>query len=174
MATVFEDWLKDLKVISKLFGEYALISGLELNWKKVVVVPLDLADVETWRNEAAAQNAQWAAAQYGRSAKYLGFILGPGRDEKSWTGPLDKLQSRAKEWGQIGGGLLLTTLAYAVYMLPVLTFVGQLMPIPTNWEQIEQKVVNSLAPGPRDWCPTLVARNLRALGMPKEFEELRI
>ena len=120
LATVFEDWLKDLKVISKLFAEYALISGLELNWKKVVVVPLDLADVETWRNEAAAQNAQWAAAQYGRSAKYLGFILGPGRDEKSWTGPLEKLQSRAKEWGQIGGGLLLTTLAYAVYMLSLI------------------------------------------------------
>ena len=60
----------------------------------------------------------------GDAAKYLGFVLGPGARDLSWSKPLEKYVARSKLWGQAGLGLMLTMRAYATYIATVLLFVA--------------------------------------------------
>ncbi len=63
-----------------------------------------------------------------------------------------------------GAGLHLTTLAYAVYILPVVLFVAQL-DVPPN-------ALRKLFPGPGRWFRTADMVHLQQLGMPKSFPDL--
>ena len=94
---------------------------------------------------------------------------GPERGHTAYDEPLAKYRQRAKDWGAAGGGLALSTLTYAVYILRVILFVAQLDGLPTNWASVEQAALHNLLPGPASWFTVDAARGLQCLGLPKGF-----
>ena len=58
---------------------------------------------------------------------------------------------RARQWGKMGLGMLLSLQAYRVYISSVLQFVAQLEPLPPRFADVERSAVQALLPGPRAW-----------------------
>eukprot|EP00959_Pyramimonas_sp_CCMP1952_P312669 6544908-Pyramimonas_sp.AAC.1 len=79
----------------------------------------------------------WGGAGIAATAKYFGFGVRPGRGQRSWEKPLSKYLDRARQWGQIGAGALLTSQAYTVYVASVLLFFAQLDTFPLNFADFE-------------------------------------
>jgi hypothetical protein len=158
--------------VAKLFSEFETFSGLRLNLQKSVVVPLHLCDLTRVHDSIARKIAWMAGIKVAMHAKYLGFHLGPGRQAHTYDKPLQKYATRAAEWGQTGAGLHLTTVAYAVYILPVVLFVAQLDAPPEAWAATEATALRRLLPGPGCWVQPADVRGLKNSGMPKGIPDL--
>eukprot|EP00972_Heterocapsa_arctica_P054490 8029607-Heterocapsa_arctica.AAC.1 len=86
--SVLEDLFAAMPRVAKLFDDYAAISGLVLNFSKTIIIPL-------WRNEErnyeeigrllAEIGGGWDQVLTRPTAKYLGFLVGPGRGDDIWT-----------------------------------------------------------------------------------------
>ena len=104
--------------------------------------------------------SRWGDIQIDRCAKYLGFHIGPGSEEKSWIKPLQKYSQRVLLWSAMQLGLCLNIVAYRIFIASVLTFVMQLEPLsPTTWEAFESSL-RRLAPGPGSWATVADLCNL--------------
>ena len=106
------------------------------------------------------------------AAKYLGLYVGPGRGTLSWQAPLRKYLDRAKLWGKLGFGLLLTLQAYQVYVSSVLQFVAQLEDLPPDFLDYERKAVQALFPGPTGWMTPGCLKDLKYLHLPKALTDV--
>ncbi len=60
---------------------------------------------EELRNWLRALGKGWEDVKVSNVAKYLGFLVGPGRSEAVWTKAVGKWQSRAKEWRHAAVGI---------------------------------------------------------------------
>ena len=67
----------------------------------------------------------WNNFKVAALAKYLGFFLGPGVDEHSWTAPISKWKIRKTECSNAGASPTITTLFYNSRAVSVLQYVGQ-------------------------------------------------
>jgi hypothetical protein len=172
LAVTLPDGRAAIPTLIGLFAEYESFTGLRLNMPKTSLVPLYLGDKARIHDELAHEHPSWAGMKVEYFAKYLGFVMGPDRQDRTYDKPLAKFASRAEEWGMTGAGLHLTTLAYAVYILPVVLFVAQLDAPPENWGDFETKALRKLLPGPGHWFRTADVRHLQQLGMPKSFPDL--
>ena len=65
--------------------------------------------------------------------------------------PLRKYLARAKQWGKLGLGMLLSLQAYKVYISLVLQFVAQLEPLPADFASAQRSAVHALLPGLTAW-----------------------
>ena len=94
-----------------MFVEFEKISGLALNIKKTVFIPLwpasSLSNVATLIKEACPR---WKDVGVEWCAKYLGFFIGPGARDKSWEKPIHKYNQRVELWASMRLGLLLNIL----------------------------------------------------------------
>ena len=102
-------------MLRDLFLEFEQISGMSFNIGKTVAIPL-------WRY-SSSKNVQtlikehcpaWADIPIRDRGKYLGFIIGPGAGEESWTKPLDKCQQRVAYWSAKHLGLAMSIVVYNV------------------------------------------------------------
>ena len=82
----------------------------------------------------------------------MGFILGPGREDKSWAVPLQKYLDRAKLWGATGAGLCTSLRAYQVFAASTLMFVGQLGALPDKFEDQEAGLARLLFEAQEGGC----------------------
>ena len=77
--------------IMTLYKEFGEISNLRLNMSKTVVIPLWSADIDSLRKgQFARQHPEWAEADLATHGTYLGFVLGPGREDSVWSKPQAK------------------------------------------------------------------------------------
>ena len=106
------------------FGEFTLVSGLLLNLPKTAVVPRYPHDVAGLHAQLSTSAPAWGGVAITDAAKYLGYYVGPGRGASSWDGPFRTYQERARLWGSLGFGMLLSLEAYSVYIASVLLFVS--------------------------------------------------
>ncbi|CAK0835735.1 unnamed protein product [Prorocentrum cordatum] len=157
---------RSLKVF--LPKEFSRIFGFRLNLPKTVIVPLSLQDATLLARFVSERFTAWAGIKVELHAMYLGFVLGPERGDLAITKPLKKFLERVRDWGAAGGGLLLTALAYSVYIIPVIAFLLQLDNLPPAWGQTEAPALRTLVPGLEFWCIPADLRNLRGLGFPKD------
>ena len=162
-------------VIEAAFRRFAVISGLELNLPKTVVLPLwpgDLAEIRAW---VAPWSAFWRSVSVARSARYLGFLVGPEAAEDSWAGPLAKFVRRCEEWRHQGLGMHLTGIAFNVFAHSVLQFVAQLMVPSAEVVQAEKEQILRLCVGPRHWLPWPLPFYLReAFGGVSSFKSIEL
>jgi len=114
----------------------------------------------------------WVGVDVRTCAKYLGFILGPGRGDHSWDGPLKKFRARAITWGRAGIGMMMTLRAYRTYVFTVLSFVAQLAEVPARWRTIEAAALRAMFAGPNKWIDAEFLHNLSELGLPLNLPRL--
>ena len=84
--------------------------------------------------------------------KYLGYMVGPGRKDRSWLAPYKKFQERIKLWKDMPLGLYWDARIYNMFMIPTLGYVAQLEQ-PPEW--VTEGIASSLhlsAKGPYNWC----------------------
>ena len=109
-AVVVEDFKKTLPELQVLFREFEEISALSLNIDKTVFIPLWPSDsFDDVRVQIQLACPAWSNLSVRYSGKYLGFVIGPGAGSASWTKPLDKFASRAREWASLNLGLFYNT-----------------------------------------------------------------
>ena len=154
-AAVLKNFFESMPVVAGLFGEYARISGLYLNYSKTVVIPLWLPREKEYKEIGKMLKDLgdgWDQVLVRSCAKYLGFLVGPGRNDEVWTKPAGKWQSRAKCWGGPGVGLQYNALLYNVFCASVMTFLSQMEPVPDHIHKQELHTMLHLAKGPTAWA----------------------
>ena len=173
-AMVVASYVKAFPSLCCLFDELASISALELNVKKIVFIPLwacrDLAKLRLLITEVCPR---WRHIGIERVAKYLGFMIGPGSEEKSWSKPLRKYSQWYLTWGALRLGALLNIVVYRSFIASVLSYVWQLEPLPDHLMDNFQKALVQLAPGPGSWVSRGDLCNLTSFGFPCEFSDPR-
>jgi len=78
-------------------------------------------------------------------------MVGPQARSKSWEAPLHKYSTAARDWGKLGLGFYYSSLAYSIYVLPILSFVAQLSAPPVEAYAAEEKALRDIIPGPYRW-----------------------
>ena len=159
--------------LEEIFDEYERISGLALNAHKTVLVPLAPYVPEQVRAKLQQHAPLWSAFDIASKAKYLGFIVGPGRGSLSWTSPSRKYMDRANLWAKLGLGLLHTINAFQVFIMSVMLFVAQLDPLPEAYPDLEKSACVALFPGPNDWISTSFLTCLKITGFPRELPDMQ-
>ena len=130
-------------------GAFGVISGLHLNLKKCVTIPLGagtLQDFTTTRNTRMPAWAHMPVTDYG---KYLGFMVGPGKGDKSWEEPSRKYLQRCRSWAGQGVGMHYHTVAYNTFAVSMLSYVGQLEQVPSATLVQESRGLQLTHKGPK-------------------------
>jgi hypothetical protein len=107
-ASVVEDFFEDFPKVAHVFDTYGEISGLHLNYSKTVIIPLWLERELSYKRISDAlvgMGTGWAQVLIQDKAKYLGFFVGPGRNDSIWDKPCQKWIQRAKDWSTVKCGL---------------------------------------------------------------------
>ena len=76
---------------------------------------------------------------------YLGFSVGPSKEDSSWDKALKKYADRAVTWGAIHQGLHIGIYAYNTYVVSVLSYLAQLEQPPEKSHRIEKATLRTIA-----------------------------
>jgi hypothetical protein len=173
IAVVVENFWITAPAMEVLFTEFRSISALSLNVKKTVMVPLwpysDAVNVASLIKEFCPR---WADFVIDGKAKYLGFLLGPKAGEDAWNKPLAKFESRVKHWAGMHLGIAMNAVVFNVYIVPVLEFVAQLLPVTDQVRSMVSWAMRRLAPGPGNWVLQKDLENLTFFGFKIEFRTI--
>ena len=151
-ALVVNNFWDEAPILENLFREFSQISGLHLNLRKCVILPLDEGDVDTFKDRLHQHLPAWKDMCVARYGKYLGFCVGPGKGDKSWEGPTDKFRKRCKLWENQGTGLHYQNMAYNTFALSTLTYVAQLEAPPPDTLHAEIQGLRRVVKGPGQWA----------------------
>jgi hypothetical protein len=174
-AVVVSDYAKSFATIAGVFREYEAISGLELNIKKTVFIPLwPIASENGLRNLLRELCPLWANIRIDTKGKYLGFMIGPGAGEDSWNAPLRKFEKRLAAWQDNKCGLVWNSIYYNTFMVTTLEFIAQLADVPEKVEAAENAALRKLAPGPGTWITKGDLENLDLFGIGQGFRTIEI
>ena len=174
VALVSRDILGSCRTFGPVFEEYARLSGMELNLRKTVFVPLSDVPLDRFRERLAELHPRWNAVACRYWAAYLGFVLGPEGRPRSWEKAFEKYEQRAALWASLGLGLHYTAAAYNTYVVSTLSFLVQLEPLPAQWEAVERAALRRLTPGPAHWIQPADLHALRqTFHFPVNFADLR-
>ena len=149
IGAVVTDFPGQQAMLERTFKEFEEMSGLELNIKKTVCIPLweeGLVDIPRQLREGA-----WKDLNVSDHGTYLGFVQGPGKEGKSWQKPIIKYSQRCNNWQSINQGIYFATTAYNTFAVSVLSFIAQLE-VPSK-EVLAAEAVGlfRMTPGAKDW-----------------------
>ena len=173
MGLVANDIFASAAVFVPIFAEFASISGLRLNVRKTISVPLGDASLSDFKAALEARAPGWGAAPVRLWADYLGFVLGPEAGDHIWEKAFAKVEARSALWAQLGLGLHLSSVAYNVYIASLLGFLLQLAVLPSSWPALEAATFRKMVPGPGYWLLPSDLHDLRRThGLPHNFQDL--
>ena len=157
LAVVLRTGQSAFPLLITMFEEYALVAGQHFNMPKTVLVPLRPVDLAAFREDFRNLRPAWGNIKVGFKAYIPWVYFGPEQGHTTYDKPLAKYRQRAKDFGAAGGGLALSTLAYAVCIrIPghiVCGTTGRVAP------QLGAALRN-LLPGPASWFTVDAARGL--------------
>jgi hypothetical protein len=154
-AAVISNFFEDFPRIAAIFGEYGEISGLHLNYSKTIIVPLWMErelDYGLIKDVLDQCGDGWRDILIRSKAKYLGFLVGPGRDDSIWDKPCRKWIQRTTAWSKSECGLQYSAMVYNVFCASVLTFLAQLLIPPSSILDNEGSTMRIIAKGPTLWA----------------------
>ena len=125
--------VRQLGPILVLFQEYAQISNLELDIKKTVIIPLFGTNITEAKQYILAVLPECAHMVFDYASIYLGIMLGPESELRSWEKPILKFLDRVLDWGRMKKGTFLGLRAYSTYCFSVLQFYAQFIRGPQTW-----------------------------------------
>ena len=150
-AMTIESLPRDGPVVAEVFEEFGEISGMHLNARKCILIPLWSTSVVDAASSLASWVPKWAGFFVQFWGKYLGFAVGPASRRHVWPTALAKFADRARSWAALGLGLHYNTAVYNTYVVSVLSFLFQLARPPPDLAQVEAAALRRLASGPGNW-----------------------
>ena len=151
IGAVITDWDTDSPIVEKIFSEFAIMSGLELNIKKTICIPLWLEGKTELEQTLRDSERAWKDIVIAGAGTYLGFVEGPERGKKTYDKPAHKFIKRCNQWGGMGVGLQYTTVAFNTFAASTLAFVAQLESPTEEVIEAEKSGVRKCLPGPGNW-----------------------
>ena len=151
LAAIVSDWWSQGPIIESIFVEFQQISNLRLNIKKIVCIPLWPKGLTEIEERIVSHIPGWGGLNICTKGTYLGFVVGPGKGFDSWIKPVAKYRDRVARWSRMGGGMQYAALAYNVFAISTLLYVGRLEFLPSFVIDLERKLVLSMFPGPGNW-----------------------
>jgi hypothetical protein len=143
------NFIRDGGLILALYKEFAEVSNLKLNLRKTVLIPLWPCSLQQMKATLLrVVFPDWCNTTLSMWSLYLGFAVGPGRENHSWDKPLDKYRNRTSLWKDQCLGLHYTAHCYNSFILPTLSFVWQLEDVPGQVFTEEALSLSSLTQGP--------------------------
>ena len=174
IALVLEDVERDMPILRKIFYEFSQVSNLDLNMPKCVLIPLWCEELSKQKDFINERLPEWSNIEVNTKGTYLGFVIGPEGHLTNWDKATSKYLQRTQEWADLGLGMLHSAAAYAIYVLPVLTFLAQLSNPPEEVYEAEKIAIAKLLPGPTKWCELEDAFHLSdQFGQHKAFPSLK-
>ena len=174
IGAVLPNWEVDSAVAESIFGEFAEMSGLDLNIEKTVGIPLWDSNIEDIRQTLRRSERRWNGMCVASEGTYLGFVLGPGRGRKAWEKPTKKYSQRCDCWGGMGTGLMFSTIAYNTFASSTLGYISQLVEPDEQVFAAEAEGLRRMLPGPGNWVHTEDAFHLReSFGQLHSFRSVR-
>lgn len=169
-AVVFRDLKGDLPKLFDIFGRLARASGLELNMRKCVLIPLGDRAPNAVKAYLERSGSPWFGVHVDTQGRYLGFQVGPGRRGDSWDKPVKKAHQRIGMWDWAKLGLFYSTQVWNIMIVSLFAFVSQLERPPPAVLAVETRLLRKAAPGVGGWCRQSELHRLsRAFGFPGEF-----
>jgi hypothetical protein len=139
--------LKHLGLLTPIFGDAETLAGLKLKPPKCVLVPLckfsdrRAEDISKWMRRNIPQRAHFAVQD---CTKLLGFYIGPGAGRKNWTEQVSKLKARVQFIQSTNASVKLNAYTYNSRVVPICSYVAQLLPYPKYLEQIERAHMHTI------------------------------
>jgi hypothetical protein len=151
-----------LPKIQHTFEEFEKVSGLALNIAKTCLIPLGDRTPGEIQQELDREGNPWASCNISDWSTYLGFAIGPGKQDHSWDKPLKKLIQRTEFWDWSKLGLQGAAVYFNVFVMPVLLFVAQLEEPPPKVLAAIHRVLVKASPGAAKWCTEADLHNMQA------------
>ena len=174
-AVVLQDLKGDLPVLWDIFSQLEQASGLKLNVKKCVLIPLGDRGPLAVKAYLERTGSPWFGVKVAHHGKYLGFEIGPEKDHLSWHKPIQKAWERVRLWDWSRLGLFYASQVYNIMILSLFSFIGQLEDPPPAVLAAETALLRKAAPGVGGWCRQVELHNLRrAYRFAGEFKEIKV
>ena len=138
--------LKHLGLLVPIFARAKTLAGLNLKPPKCTLVPLCkfsdevASDISRWIKKHIPQ---WGCFAVQDSTKLLGFFLGPGAGKKHWTEQISKIKLRVQCIQTSKASVKLNTHTYNSRVVPVVSYVAQLLPCPRKMDQVERAAMHT-------------------------------
>jgi len=162
--------LKHLNILAPIFDSASSLAGLNLKASKCVLVPLcQLSDrvkqdITKWLRRNIPQ---WAEFKVESSANLLGLYVGPGASKQNWHKQLCKIKDRVKAIQNGAATITLNSIAYNSRVVPVTSYVAQLLPSPPSLPPIERASMHTVLRLPQNSLTHSDLLNLQDAGGPK-------
>jgi len=134
--------------LARLFKIMEQISNLKLKTSKCVLVPLWGYCDRLFKTLLKECVPAWSDMNVAKYAKYVGYSIGPGAGQRTWTEPAAKYEKRCRDVKGMGMGLLVSVRMYNQMCITVLSHVMQLYMAPTQVMNLEHKMLQILTNGP--------------------------
>ena len=123
---VMLDFFCSAPLLMHTFQEFSRISGLSLIMPKTVLVLLWPSYDQSFRSLLRNDLPHWFLVSVQPCARYLGFVVGPGRMTAGWDNAVDRIEARTSQWAALRLGLNWASFACNFFAISVLGFLGQL------------------------------------------------
>ena len=151
-ALVCEDFWTCAPHLQRVFAEFGRVSGLHLNLQKCIIIPLYVTPLEEFQQQLGKRVPQWRQMQIANKGKYLGFMIGPEKNQDSWTEPIEKYMRKCGMWQERGLGLQYSALVYNTFAVSTLGYIAQLENPPGSLCIAEAAGLRKVARGPWQWA----------------------
>jgi hypothetical protein len=172
-AVIVRSLKEDLPRLHEVFCRLERATGLQLNMRKCVLIPLGDRGPTAVQAHLERSGSPWFGVKVSTHGKYLGFEVGPGRGTSSWTKPVQKAWDRVRLWEWSRLGLFFATQVWNIMVLSLFSFVAQLEVPPPEALAAETALLRKAAPGAGGWCRQSELHRLkRAYGFAGEYKNL--
>ena len=130
----------------------AQATNLVLNVSKTICIPLWETPPNIATDKLKAACEQWAEITVVDTGKYLGFFIGPGKAQRSWTAAGKNMLTRARSWDYSRLGLYYATCAHNLYVSSLPSYMGQLESYLDEFQEVEEATFRRAAAGPYAWA----------------------
>ena len=172
-AVVLRSLKEDLPRLHVIFWRLERATGLQLNMRKCVLIPLGDRGPMAVRAYLERSGSPWLGVKVSTHGKYLGFEVGPERGTRSWAKPVEIAWDRIHLWDWSQLGLFFATQVWNVMVLSLFSFVSQLERPPQEVLAAETALLRKAAPGVGEWCRQSELHRLRrAYGFAGEYKDI--
>ena len=165
VAVVAEDLLIAAPIIQQVFDLATLAINLRLKPQKSIIVPCIFNPVDRIRDLVHTHIPEWTSFSIRSEAIYFGVLLGPRVvHHHRWTATMDKLLCRVALLCTLHAGWSTLTRLFNMVILPLLSHLWQLVPLPTTFNTTLQRAICRLYRLPYNRVPCWLFCHLRQLG----------
>ena len=104
VGVIFTDVTEQLPKLAAMLDRFGTISGMKVNIKKTILIPLWPESPDRHRHAVATAAPAWAEVPIDNSAIYLGVRIGPGKVGREWETAAKRLMAKLRgwPWNQVG------------------------------------------------------------------------